>query len=345
MRYYVGLDLSLDSTHICVLDEGGAVVNRAITPTDPASIADHLMGLGRRVSRVGFEMTATAAWIYEGLSQRGLPAICIEARHAHGILKNNINKTDRNDARGIAELMRIGVFRNVHIKTREAQEFRTLLTTRKLLQIKVIDLENGIGGILRAFGLKVRRVRQDAFQAQVETLAAGSPMLLEMVGHLLAARATLRAHFDELDRRVTQVARADETCRRLMTAPGIGPIGALTYRVVIDVPSRFRRSRTVGAHVGLTSRADQSGKHRVNGRISRWGDKALRASLYSGASTILMPRTGPSRLRDWGLNLVATRGRKRATVAVARRLAVILHRMWLDGKDFDDKKPAGSPSP
>ena len=196
MRYYVGLDLSLDSTHICVLDEGGAVVNRAITPTDPASIADHLMGLGRRVSRVGFEMTATAAWIYEGLSQRGLPAICIEARHAHGILKNNINKTDRNDARGIAELMRIGVFRNVHIKTREAQEFRTLLTTRKLLQIKVIDLENGIGGILRAFGLKVRRVRQDAFQAQVETLAAGSPMLLEMVGHLLAARATLRAHFD-----------------------------------------------------------------------------------------------------------------------------------------------------
>ena len=345
MRYYVGLDLSLDTTHICVLDEEGAVINRAVTPTDPTSIANHLTSLGRSFTRVGFEMTATAAWIYEGLSQAGLPAICIEARHAHGILKNTINKTDRNDARGIAELMRIGVFRNVHIKTRRAQELRTLLTTRKLLQIKVIDLENGIGGILRAFGLKVRRVRHDAFQAHVEALAAGSPMLLEMMGHLLAARRTLRAHFDELDRRVAQVARDDETCRRLMTAPGIGPIAAVTFRVVIDVPTRFRRSRTVGAHVGLTSRADQSGKHQVNGRISKWGDKALRAALYSGASTLLMPQTGPSQLRDWGLNLVARRGRKRATVAVARRLAVILHRMWLDGKDFDEAKLAGSLSP
>jgi len=337
MKAYVGLDVSQRETSICIVDLRGDVVEEFTAPSNPQALGETLLDRGHRYVRVGLESCGIADWLYEGLAEKGLPIICIEARHAHGVLKARVNKTDRNDARGIAAIMHAGFYRAVHIKSAPSRKIRTLLATRRLLRLKIVDIENGIAGLLSTSGRTIARARGRRFyETQVFSLAESEPDLLGWLAPLLAARAALQTQFTLVDEAVKQLAGEDPICRRLMTAPGVGPLVAITYRVAIDIPTRFSRSRNVGAHLGLAPRTRQSGTLDLRGRISRCGDRQLRSALYLAATAVLNPRTGPSPLRAWGQSIAERRGRNKAKIAVARRLAVILHRMWVNGTDYDN---------
>jgi transposase len=250
------------------------------------------------------------------------------------VLKAQINKTDRNDARGIAQMMRVGLYRPVHVKTLRSQKLRMLLTHRKLLQSKAIAIENDLRATLRNFGLKVGMVGTAKFEARIKELVENVADLAALVEPLLVVRRALREQIGVLHRRVLTIVRDDETCRRLMTVPGVGPVVALTYRATIDVPARFRKSKSVGAVFGLTCSSNQSGERDRPGAISRCGDEMMRAMLYEAAQAMMLRSAKWSWLKAWAMQIARRRGMKRAIVALARRLAVILHRIWVDGTEF-----------
>lgn len=337
-KHFVGLDVSLAETSICVVDLEGRVVREGKVPTDDDELVNELRRLaaehGLAFERIGIEACMLAQHLYGAMVEAGLPAICIETRHMHAVLTaQQLNKTDRNDARGIARMMRVGLYKVVHVKTVGSQRLRLLLSGRKLLQAKLLDVDNEVRGMLRNFGLKVGRVGKAGFEARVRELADGDPFLTLVIGPLLAARKVLREQFDALHRALLRLVRADPVCHRLMTMPGVGPVVAVTFRATVDTPARFARSRSIGPHLGLTPRRYQSGEIDRSGRISKAGDAMLRTALYEAAVTVLRwPR--PSSLRAWAMRIVRSRGRKKALVALARRMGVILHRMWVDGTDF-----------
>lgn len=334
MSLYAGLDVSVKTTAICVVDRNGRVLLETTVDSSPDAIAERLREFDQPLERVGLEAGPLSQWIYGGLVDIGLAAICVETRHMHAALSARINKTDQNDARGIAQMMRVGLFKAVHVKTPASQHRRLLLTSRKLLQRKIYDIENDLRGSLRNFGLKVGVVGAVKFEDRIRELVADHPVVAAIVGPLLEARAALRVQFTKLHRMLLALVRTDPICRRLMSAPGVGPIVALTFRTCVDNPARFSRSKCVGAHYGLTPRLYQSGEVARMGRISRCGDVMLRSSLYEAALVVL---TRPGRwnpLKAWGIAVARRRGMQKAIVAVARKLAIVLHRMWRDDTDF-----------
>ena len=254
-------------------------------------------------------------------------------QRSQAVLKAQINKTDRNDARGIAQMMRVGLYRPVHVKTLRSQKPRMLLTHRKLLQSKAIAIDNDLRGTLRNFGLKVGMVGTVKFEARIKELVENLPDLAVLIEPLLIVRRALREQFVILHRRLLAIVRDDEVCRRLMTTPGVGPVVALTYRATVDVPARFRKSKSVGAVFGLTCSKYQSGEIDRSGRISRCGDEMMRVMLYEAAQSMLWSKKW-SWLKAWAMQIARRRGMKKAIVALARRLAVIMHRIWVDGTEF-----------
>lgn len=254
-------------------------------------------------------------------------------------LAAQLNKTDRHDARGIAQMMRVGLFKSVHVKTPTSQRLRTVLTARQLLRNKLQDVENEIRGLIRNFGYHLGKVTARDFEARVRELIADSDLHI-VADALLLARRSLREQFGRLDDMLVRLAREDEVSRRFMTVPGVGPLVALVFRATVDVPARFTRSRTVGAHFGLTPRKHQSGEVDRTGRISRWGDAMMRSALYEAAQVLLTRVKRWSALKAWAAQVSRRRGHKKAIVALARRIGVILHRMWVDGTEFDwGKRP------
>jgi transposase len=255
------------------------------------------------------------------------------------------NKTDRNDARGIAQIMRTGWYRAVHVKSQACRSWRALLTARRMVLNKRRDVENGIRALLREVGLKVGTPSRKDFPTRVRELAADDPVLLSLAESLLSVIEVMSREVERLTKRALDEVRVEPTCRRLMSVPGIGPLTALAFRATIDQPGRFRKSRDVGAHLGLTPRRYQSGETDIQGRISRCGDELARTALYEAAHSLLIRSTKWSSLRAWGMNIAKRRGMARARVAVARKLAVILHRMWVDGSEFHwGKQAAAAPA-
>jgi transposase len=245
------------------------------------------------------------------------------------------NKTDRNDARGIAQILRTGWYRPVYVKSLESHYTRTLLAARKALLRKGIDLENEVRGLLKVFGIKLMPgLRHGAFDQVVREPIQANAELRHALAPLLDVRLELHKAFLEMDRRVKTLAHSDQICRLLMTAPGVGYIAALTFKAAVDDPSRFKRSKTVAAHFGLTPRRYQSGDRDNPGHISKAGDTEVRSALYAAANIIMTRSSKTSALKAWGHRLARSKGRKRALVAVARKLAVILHTMWIDGTEF-----------
>ena len=335
MPCYVGLDASKHATHICVLDENGRTIDSGVTESDPKAIVAFLRGKRRRYARIGMEAWSLASWLYAGLAKVGLPVVIIEAFHAHGMLSAaRRNKTDRNDARGLAELMRQGTYKAVHVKTSESQHIRSQLTVRKLLLMKAHDIENGIQSLLLVYGLKLRAGLSATFERHATALAKSNPQANESLEPLLAVRRAILQEVARFDLRLRKLAADDPVCRRLMTAPGVGALTALTFRAVIDDPARFTRSRSVGVHLGLTPRTKQSGEKEVRGGISKMGDASARTALFLAAITQMRRSTRSSWLKTWGEQVAARRGRKKAVVAVARKLAVTLHSMWVNETEF-----------
>ena len=334
MGYFAGLDVSLDETAICIVDDAGHIVREARAASEPDVLAAFFGTCGMRMERVGLEACSLTAWLHAGLTEAGLPAICIEARQAKAAMGAMPNKTDRNDARGIAQIMRTGWYRAVHVKSPPCRSWRALLTARRMLLNKRRDVENGIRALLREAGLKVGTPSRKAFPARVRELAADDPVLASLAGSMLTVIEAMTQEVDQLTKRVLDEVRVEPICRRLMTVPGVGPLTALAFRATIDQPDRFRRSRDVGAHLGLTPRRYQSGETDIQGHISRCGDELARTALYEAAHSLLIRSSKWSALRAWGMNVAKRRGMARARVAVARKLAVILHRIWADGSEF-----------
>jgi transposase len=334
MKHYAGLDVSVKETSICIVDETGKICRELKVTSHPEDLLRVLQDPAWNLVRVGLEAGPLSQWLFNGLAEAGIPALCIETRHAKAYLKAQINKTDRNDARGIAQMMRVNLFRPVHVKTLASQQRRALLTAQKLLQEKAIAIENDIRGLLRNFGLKVGVASAIIFEQRIRELVEGMPELGELMEVLLDARRKLREQFSKLHRKLLLIVREDEVCRRLMSVPGVGPVSALAFRATIDVPSRFRNSKAVGAVLGLTPVQHQSGESNRIGRISLCGDGMMRTLLYEGAQSILTRSVKWSWLKAWAMKIAKNRGLKRAIVALDRRLAVIMHRIWVDGTEF-----------
>src|SRR6516164_9341396 len=334
MAYFAGLDVSVKETSVCIVDDAGRIVREARVASEPEALLQVLTNTIYRFKRIGLEAGPLSQWLYSVLAEAGLPVICVETRHMRAMLKAQINKTDRNDARGIAQMMRVGLYRPVHVKTLRSQKLRVLLTHRKLLQAKAIAVENDLRATLRNFGLKVGMVGTIRFEARVKELVDKFPDLVALVEPLLVVRRVLREQISILHRRVLAAVRNDEVCRRLMTVPGVGPVVALTYRATVDVPARFRKSKAVGAVFGLTPARDQSGESDRPGAISRCGDEMMRTTLYDAAQVMILRSAKWSWLKAWAMKIARHRGMKKAIVALARRLAVIMHRIWIDGTEF-----------
>ena len=334
MEYYAGIDVSLEQSSVCVVDATGRIVREAKVASEPEALVRFFRRVGVSVTRIGLEAGPLSQWLHAGLVEAGLEAVLLETRHVKAALSAMTIKTDRKDARGIAQLLRMGWFRPVHRKSPDAQEVRALLVGRKLLQSKLRDVELSIRGILRGFGLKVGEVSKGRFAARVRDLITGHAMLEVVIGAMLMAREGLQGEFMRLHKRMLTIVRADAVCRRLMTVPGVGALVAVTFRTAVDDPARFGSSKAVGAHFGLTPKRYQSGETDMTGGISKVGDAMVRTALYEAANVMLSRPTRFSALKRWAMEVAKRRGLKRAKVALARKLASILHRMWADGTEF-----------
>ena len=334
MELYVGMDVSLKETSICVVDDDGEIQCEGTVISEPEAIAAFIKAKAPHAKRIGLETGPTTTWLWHELRRLGLPVICIDARHAKAALSLQINKSDRNDAVGLARIMQCGWYKEVQVKSLPCHEIRAVLNSRALLVKIKRDLENQIRGLLKNLGLRIGKAGGNVFRHRVEELVAEHPLLQEAVHPLLAVRETVRREIAGLTRKLLALARVNEESRRLMTVPGIGPITALAFCAAIDEPARFRRSRSVGAYFGLTPRRYASGEVDWTGRISKCGDTMVRTYLFEAAGVLLTRVPQWCKLKAWGHRLWKRIGFKKAKIAVARKLAVILHRMWRDETDF-----------
>jgi len=329
----------LEASSVCVMEGTGKVVREGKVASEPQALIAWFSSLGLSLTRIGLEAGPLSQWLYAAMRDAGLAVELLETRHVHNAFKTMPVKTDRKDARGIAELMRLGWFRPVHCKSMEAQETRAMLTARKLVQKGLHEVESSLRGILRGFGLKVGKTTAVQFDARIKELVIGHPSLEALATSMLAVRAAQRRELNGFERRLRATARRDTRAQLLMSMPGVGTIVSLTYACAIDDPARFKSSKIVGAHFGMTPTKYQSGETDRSGRISKIGDASVRAALYEAAHVILTrPVKGCTALKSWAMRIARRAGMKKAKVALARKLAVIMHRMLADGTPFTTQK-------
>lgn len=335
MDYYAGIDVSLEQSSVCIVDGSGKIVCEGKVASEPEALIGYLVSLGLTLVRIGLEAGPLSQWLYAVMKEAGLAVELLETRHVRDAFSAMPVKSDRNDARGIAQLMRLGWFRPVHCKSIAAQEVRAVLSVRKLVQSKLRDVENHLRGILRGFGLKVGKTTPRTFPGRIRELVTGHAALETIAQALLSVHAVMLREFNGFERRVRSMARSHAPARLLMTTPAVGPIVALSYASAIDDPARFRSSKQTGAHFGLTPRKYQSGETDRTGRISKIGDAAVREALYQAAHVMLTkPVKGCAALKSWAMRIARRAGMRKAKVALARKLAVIMHRMLADAKPF-----------
>jgi transposase len=341
MNVFIGLDVSLASTAICVLGPQGRIVDELQAESEPEALVRAIASLSYSIDAIGLEAGPLSQWLSKGMEEAGFDVVMMETRLVKAALKAMPIKTDRRDAQGIARLLQMGWYRPVHRKSVSSQEIRALLSARKSIQQAIINLELSMRGVLRNFGMKLGHVTRIRYEARVRELVEQNEILSASTEALLRARSQLRAELADLDAKIAGLAKHDDVCRLMMTMPGVGPIVALTAKSAIDDPTRFARSKDVGPWAGLTPRRTQSGEMDIVGQITRAGDRGLRTALYQ-AAMILMHRGAPNWLQSWALKVAHRRGAKRAMTALARRIGVVLHRMWIDGTPFRYTQNSGA---
>lgn len=342
MTYFVGLDVSQKVTAICVVDAAGAKVWRGVCVSSPPQIDEAIRDNAGADVRIGLETGPMTPWLVHELRGRGLAVECLDARHARAALKMQLNKTDQNDAEGLAQIMRTGWYRSVHVKSFDSHRARALLGARSQLVGMTTRLSNQIRGILKTFGLLPGGLRGLRFDRSVETLIADRKDIAPIIRPMLVVWRQLREQIAGFDKAVRSHVRQDPTCRRLMTVPGIGPLSVLGFVSTVEDPDRFSSSRAVGAHLGLTPRQYQSGEMDRSGRISRCGDALARTLMYESAVVILTRVKRDSSLKEWALAIARRSGAGKARVALARKLTVILHSIWRSGEEFRWTAPAAA---
>jgi transposase len=334
MKYYCGLDVSLNKTAACVVNHDGTIIREGEVSSEPAAISQWLKELGLPMERIGLEAGGLSSWLCTDLLAGGWTAICIETRHAKAAMSAQQVKTDKNDARGLAHIMRTGWYKEVHVKSQESQELRMLLNNRRFLLDKRIAIDNEIRGSLRTFGLKLGKVTPKTYEPRIRELVGDNKKFQDCIFPMLEVRRVLIEQFKKLEKLILDYVKEDQVCQLFMTIPGVGALTALVYKTFVDRPQRFQKSKAVGAALGLTPRKYASGEVDYDGHITKCGDAFVRGHLFEAAGVLLSRVGKPSELKSWGLRLAKRSSKKKACVAVARRLAVIMHVMWRDGTVF-----------
>jgi transposase len=336
VKMYAGLDVGGKQTAICVMDEVGKIIWRGMADTYPDVIAARLKGFQEKLVKVGIESGPFTPHLHRSLVGLGFPMVCMDARRAADAIKSRRIKSDRADAWALAEMLRTGWFTAVHVKSAESHKIKTLLGARDQLVRVKRSLGNQVRGLLRPFGVRLpSRAGMKKFAEAAHQAVQADKLLRAGISALLEALASIDAQIAKLDDELKALARRSEVAWRLMSAPSIGPITALAFIATIEDPHRFRRSRDIGAYLGLTEKRYQSADTDVGLGISKQGDAMARHYLYEAANVLLTSVKKGSALRSWGLKLLKNIGPKRARVAVARKLAVLLGRMWKDGTHFE----------
>jgi transposase len=334
MKLFVGLDIGLNKTALCCVDEKGETVLACMVASEPSALIAKLNKFRRQIELIGLEACPLSEWLYGALSEDGFEVFCLETRHTQRFLSSRPNKTDRTDAHGIATMMRLGHFKPVHVKSLSSQYMRARLTARKQFVTTMLQIENTIRGLVRIQGLKVRQVHRNKFSDKVRTLCEGHPEIWLAIEPLLEARDTMRKQLHTLTLGLEREARNDPICKLFMTIPGVGPLTSLSFKAIIDDPRRFKSSKLVPAHLGLTPRVYQSGEMDRSGRISKSGDKLLRYHLVNAATSMLLISQKWCSIKAWGIRLANKKGKAKAIIAVARKIAIVMHKMWLSGEPF-----------
>lgn len=335
MKYYVGLDVSMKNTSVCIVDEAGKIVYESTVKTDPHALADAIEKTGLKIELIGFESGSLGHFLARGFKERAMPAVCMDARKLSPVLDLRINKTDKNDARGIADVLRTGMFTRVHDKPQESIDRSAVLSMRRCIVNQRTDIKNHVRGVLKTYGIRLGSVGPSKFSQTVKVRLNGMDCLVRIsIDGLLEIFDLLNQKIELLDRELLAASKKETDVRLLMTIPGIGPITALTYKAEIFDPSRFKNSRTVGAYLGMTPTQYSSGETHKQGRISRCGSSELRSLLNEAALVLLTKSQKWSKLKAWGLKLMRKKGIKKACMAVGRKLAVMMHRMLVDQKEF-----------
>lgn len=341
MNYYTGLDISMKETAVCIVDEAGVIGKEGSVSTDPLAITTFLKQSGFVITKVAMESGCLSHWLIEELRRLGLPAICVDARHIAAVLATTINKTDKNDARGIANALRCNMYREVHAKSSNSIEKSTLLASRRTIVEQKTQITNTIRGLLKAYGIRISlSATTNMFFEYVRTKIADLSALTRFsLEELLKVAEGLHHQVKIFDKLVQRLAKEDAEVKRLQTVPGIGPITAMNFKMEIDDPKRFQKSRSVGAYLGMTPTQYSSGETQKQGRISKCGSKELRHLLMEAGFVIITRSTKWSKLKAWGMKLMRKHGLKKAALAVGRKLAVIMHRMLITGEEFRYEGP------
>jgi transposase len=334
MEQFVGLDVSQAITHVCVINSNGGMVWQGQCASTPDGIAETIKTRAASVARIGMESGALSTWHWHALKAMDLPVVCVDARHAKAALSMQVNKTDKNDARGIAQIIRMGWYKEVGIKSMNSHEVRSMLGVRAQLVGMRTDVTNQLRGLLKNFGVVLGKEKGLRFEQRVDEVTQGEGMLNESLRVLLAVLRHLKGQISILDEKAQTFAKDDKICRHLMTIPGVGTLTAAAFMTAVDNPAKFAKSKNVGAYFGLTPKRYQSGEADHNGRISKCGDGLVRKYLFEAATTLLTRVNRWSALKAWGVRLAKRSGMKKAIIAVARKLAVTMHAMWTTGEEF-----------
>lgn len=346
MKHYAGLDVSLKEISICVIDQDGRIMARGSSVTDPQAVKDWLENRSLARERIVHESGQLSVWLQRGLTKLGLPAVCIDARKAHKTLSARLNKSDASDAEGLAQLSRTGWFTPVHLRSEEADRLRTLIGARERLVRLRKDLEGHIRGVLKTFGIRMSAIGQgrlrQGFRDQLAAAGRTDPVLATIADGFIVAHEVLCVAAADLEKALKALARTSSTAHRVMTIPGVGPIVSLSFIALVDDPTRFRKVSDVGAFLGLTPRRHQSGEMDWSGRVSKCGDATMRGLLFEAASCVIRQVKRFSALKSWAVRLAGRRGFRKAAVATARKIAVLMLTLWKNGTEYHWKKEAAA---
>lgn len=335
MEYYIGLDVSLQETSVCVIDKTNKIIAETIIASDCEVLATYLAKNNyKQTSIIAIESGQLSIPLCKGLRAKGCNVICVDARHMASALSSRINKNDKNDALGIARVLQTGWYKEVQIKSDENCELKVLLGSRRQLVSSRQQIMGTARGLLKIYGIKLGASTNGFAEQAAKQMKNLTEVVRISIKLLLESLESIEKSLKEMDRLIEQHAKVDEDCKLLMTIPGVGKITAVTYKTSLDAAGRFKDSATVGAYMGLTPKQYSSGEVNRHGSISKMGPKECRCMLYEAAQSMLVVSNKHSKLKAWGMKIAKKKGNKKAIVAVARKLAVIMHKMLIDRSEF-----------